>query len=117
MAGICSGNRLLTYLSQRSDVECPIQKQKAVNLPCVLQGSLLYRDMSSHSMAAIKINPETLEQEGTITMPGTNPCVSWRACWCKQLLVERVTFGMITFVSVVQFTLCGLVKLVCLIEA
>jgi len=27
--------------------------------------------MNSHSMAAIKINPETLEQEGTITMPGT----------------------------------------------
>lgn len=37
-----------------------------------LQGCLLYRDMNSHSMAAIKINPETLEQEGTITMPGTN---------------------------------------------
>ncbi|XP_046701608.1 E3 ubiquitin-protein ligase MYCBP2 isoform X17 [Silurus meridionalis] len=34
------------------------------------QGSLLYRDMNSHSMAAIKINPETLEQEGTIAMPG-----------------------------------------------
>ncbi|XP_062862093.1 E3 ubiquitin-protein ligase MYCBP2 isoform X11 [Trichomycterus rosablanca] len=34
------------------------------------QGSLLYRDMNNHSMAAIKINPETLEQEGTITMPG-----------------------------------------------
>ncbi|GAA6108212.1 E3 ubiquitin-protein ligase MYCBP2 isoform X3 [Tachysurus ichikawai] len=34
------------------------------------QGFLLYRDMNSHSMAAIKINPETLEQEGTITMPG-----------------------------------------------
>ncbi|XP_042586724.1 E3 ubiquitin-protein ligase MYCBP2 isoform X18 [Cyprinus carpio] len=34
------------------------------------QGCLLYRDMNSHSMAAIKINPETLEQEGTITMPG-----------------------------------------------
>ncbi|XP_030643001.1 E3 ubiquitin-protein ligase MYCBP2 isoform X2 [Chanos chanos] len=34
------------------------------------QGSLLYRDMNSHSKAAIKINPETLEQEGTITMPG-----------------------------------------------
>uniref|UniRef100_A0A9J8BZX1 E3 ubiquitin-protein ligase MYCBP2 n=1 Tax=Cyprinus carpio carpio TaxID=630221 RepID=A0A9J8BZX1_CYPCA len=33
------------------------------------QGCLLYRDMNSHSMAAIKINPETLEQEGTITMP------------------------------------------------
>ncbi|XP_043104386.1 E3 ubiquitin-protein ligase MYCBP2 isoform X17 [Puntigrus tetrazona] len=34
------------------------------------QGCLLYRDMNSHSMAAVKINPETLEQEGTITMPG-----------------------------------------------
>ncbi|XP_036396027.1 E3 ubiquitin-protein ligase MYCBP2 isoform X6 [Megalops cyprinoides] len=34
------------------------------------QGCLLYRDMNSHSMTAIKINPETLEQEGTITMPG-----------------------------------------------
>ncbi|XP_059355583.1 E3 ubiquitin-protein ligase MYCBP2 isoform X7 [Carassius carassius] len=34
------------------------------------QGCLLYRDMNSHSMAAIKINPETLEQEGTIAMPG-----------------------------------------------
>uniref|UniRef100_A0A671LHM8 E3 ubiquitin-protein ligase MYCBP2 n=1 Tax=Sinocyclocheilus anshuiensis TaxID=1608454 RepID=A0A671LHM8_9TELE len=34
------------------------------------QGCLLYRDMNSHSMEAIKINPETLEQEGTITMPG-----------------------------------------------
>nr|XP_055071395.1 E3 ubiquitin-protein ligase MYCBP2 isoform X16 [Misgurnus anguillicaudatus] len=34
------------------------------------QGCLLYRDINSHSMSAIKINPETLEQEGTITMPG-----------------------------------------------
>ncbi|XP_016393820.1 E3 ubiquitin-protein ligase MYCBP2-like [Sinocyclocheilus rhinocerous] len=34
------------------------------------QGCLLYQDMNSHSMAAIKINPETLEQEGTVTMPG-----------------------------------------------
>ncbi|KAJ8404609.1 hypothetical protein AAFF_G00334720 [Aldrovandia affinis] len=34
------------------------------------QGCLLYRDMNSHSMTAVKINPETLEQEGTITMPG-----------------------------------------------
>uniref|UniRef100_A0A671QW42 E3 ubiquitin-protein ligase MYCBP2 n=1 Tax=Sinocyclocheilus anshuiensis TaxID=1608454 RepID=A0A671QW42_9TELE len=33
------------------------------------QGCLLYRDMNSHSMVAIKMNPETLEQEGTITMP------------------------------------------------
>ncbi|XP_006639089.2 E3 ubiquitin-protein ligase MYCBP2 isoform X17 [Lepisosteus oculatus] len=33
------------------------------------QGCLLYRDMNSHSMNAIKINPETLEQEGAITMP------------------------------------------------
>ncbi|KTF85427.1 hypothetical protein cypCar_00028935, partial [Cyprinus carpio] len=35
-----------------------------------VRGCLLYRDMNSHSMAAIKINPETLEQEGTVTMPG-----------------------------------------------
>ncbi|XP_035248710.1 E3 ubiquitin-protein ligase MYCBP2 isoform X4 [Anguilla anguilla] len=34
------------------------------------QGCLLYRDMNSHSLSAIKINPETLEQEGSITMPG-----------------------------------------------
>ncbi|XP_031649241.1 E3 ubiquitin-protein ligase MYCBP2 isoform X10 [Oncorhynchus kisutch] len=35
------------------------------------QGCLLYRDMSNnHSTSAIKINPETLEHEGTITMPG-----------------------------------------------
>ncbi|XP_051563854.1 E3 ubiquitin-protein ligase MYCBP2 isoform X5 [Myxocyprinus asiaticus] len=34
------------------------------------QGCLLYRDMNRDSLAAIKINPETLEQEGTITMPG-----------------------------------------------
>ncbi|XP_058885308.1 E3 ubiquitin-protein ligase MYCBP2 isoform X11 [Acipenser ruthenus] len=34
------------------------------------QGCLLYRDLSSHSMTAVKINPETLEQEGAITMPG-----------------------------------------------
>ncbi|XP_064883646.1 E3 ubiquitin-protein ligase MYCBP2 isoform X5 [Oncorhynchus nerka] len=35
------------------------------------QGCLLYRDMSNnHSTLAIKIDPETLEHEGTITMPG-----------------------------------------------
>uniref|UniRef100_A0A8C8JY02 RCR-type E3 ubiquitin transferase n=1 Tax=Oncorhynchus tshawytscha TaxID=74940 RepID=A0A8C8JY02_ONCTS len=35
------------------------------------QGCLLYRDMSNnHSTSAIKIDPETLEHEGTITMPG-----------------------------------------------
>ncbi|XP_046902595.1 E3 ubiquitin-protein ligase MYCBP2 isoform X13 [Hypomesus transpacificus] len=34
------------------------------------QGFLLYRDMSNHSTTALKINPETLEHEGTITMPG-----------------------------------------------
>lgn len=36
-----------------------------------LQGYLLYRDTNNHSMSAIKINPETLEHEGTVTMPGT----------------------------------------------
>lgn len=34
------------------------------------QGYLLYRDTTNHSMSAIKINPETLEHEGTVTMPG-----------------------------------------------
>ncbi|XP_029559556.1 E3 ubiquitin-protein ligase MYCBP2 isoform X1 [Salmo trutta] len=35
------------------------------------QGCLLYRDMSNnHSTSAIKIDPETLEHDGTITMPG-----------------------------------------------
>ncbi|KAA8587942.1 hypothetical protein FQN60_001136 [Etheostoma spectabile] len=36
------------------------------------QGYLLYRDTSNHTMSAIKINPETLEHEGTVTMPGQN---------------------------------------------
>ncbi|KAG8586249.1 hypothetical protein GDO81_005312 [Engystomops pustulosus] len=31
------------------------------------QGHLLYRDVSNHSMTAIRINPETLEQDGTVT--------------------------------------------------
>lgn len=35
-----------------------------------LQGYLLYRDTSNHSMSALKINPETLEHEGTVAMPG-----------------------------------------------
>ncbi|KAK7882381.1 hypothetical protein WMY93_028555 [Mugilogobius chulae] len=34
------------------------------------QGFLLYRDTSNHSMSALKINPETLEHEGTVSMPG-----------------------------------------------
>ncbi|XP_062389671.1 E3 ubiquitin-protein ligase MYCBP2 isoform X1 [Sardina pilchardus] len=34
------------------------------------QDCLLYCDMSSHNVTAIRINPETLEQEGTIAMPG-----------------------------------------------
>uniref|UniRef100_A0A8C4T2S5 E3 ubiquitin-protein ligase MYCBP2 n=1 Tax=Erpetoichthys calabaricus TaxID=27687 RepID=A0A8C4T2S5_ERPCA len=33
------------------------------------QGYLLYQDMNNHNMTALKINPETLEQEGAITMP------------------------------------------------
>lgn len=63
------------------------EQQKCHSLNCLtkacfmwwfaLQGCLLYRDMNSHSMAAIKINPETLEQEGTITMPGTNTPLMW----------------------------------------
>ncbi|XP_029113894.1 E3 ubiquitin-protein ligase MYCBP2 isoform X4 [Scleropages formosus] len=34
------------------------------------QGCLLYKDVNSHNMTAVKINPETLESEGSITMPG-----------------------------------------------
>ncbi|XP_023654220.2 E3 ubiquitin-protein ligase MYCBP2 isoform X4 [Paramormyrops kingsleyae] len=34
------------------------------------QGCLLYRDMNSQTMTAVRINPETLEQEGTITLAG-----------------------------------------------
>ncbi|XP_033370101.1 E3 ubiquitin-protein ligase MYCBP2 isoform X17 [Parus major] len=33
------------------------------------QGYLLYRDANNHSMTAIRINPETLEQDGTVTLP------------------------------------------------
>ncbi|XP_075447064.1 E3 ubiquitin-protein ligase MYCBP2 isoform X9 [Ascaphus truei] len=36
------------------------------------QGYLLYRDLSHHSMTAIRINPETLEQDGTVTVPDCN---------------------------------------------
>ncbi|XP_030198582.1 E3 ubiquitin-protein ligase MYCBP2 isoform X5 [Gadus morhua] len=34
------------------------------------QGYLLYRDSGNHSTSAIKINPETLEPEGAVSMPG-----------------------------------------------
>ncbi|XP_043928839.1 E3 ubiquitin-protein ligase MYCBP2 [Protopterus annectens] len=34
------------------------------------QGYLLYRDLSSHSTTALRINPETLEQDGAVIMPG-----------------------------------------------
>ncbi|XP_059573809.1 E3 ubiquitin-protein ligase MYCBP2 isoform X17 [Alligator mississippiensis] len=33
------------------------------------QGYLLYRDVNNHNMTAIRINPETLEQDGTVTLP------------------------------------------------
>ncbi|XP_069614194.1 E3 ubiquitin-protein ligase MYCBP2 isoform X15 [Ranitomeya imitator] len=36
------------------------------------QGYLLYRDVSNHSLTAIRINPETLEQDGTVTVPDCN---------------------------------------------
>ncbi|KAG9492126.1 hypothetical protein GDO78_000574 [Eleutherodactylus coqui] len=36
------------------------------------QGYLLYRDVSNHSMTAVRINPETLEQDGTVTVPDCN---------------------------------------------
>ncbi|XP_018102757.1 E3 ubiquitin-protein ligase MYCBP2 isoform X7 [Xenopus laevis] len=35
------------------------------------QGYLLYRDVSNHSLTAKRINPETLELDGTVTVPGT----------------------------------------------
>lgn len=41
------------------------------------QGYLLYRDTSNHTMSAIKINPETLEPEGTVIMPGTKQTLFW----------------------------------------
>lgn len=36
------------------------------------QGYLLYRDANNHSMTAVRINPETLEQDGTVALPGKN---------------------------------------------
>ncbi|XP_069061337.1 E3 ubiquitin-protein ligase MYCBP2 isoform X2 [Pleurodeles waltl] len=33
------------------------------------QGYLLYRDVNNHSTTALRINPETLEQEGIVTFP------------------------------------------------
>lgn len=36
------------------------------------QGYLLYRDVNNHSVTAIRINPETLEQDGTVTVPDCN---------------------------------------------
>ncbi|KAM9652762.1 E3 ubiquitin-protein ligase MYCBP2 isoform 30-T30 [Morphnus guianensis] len=33
------------------------------------QGYLLYRDANNHSMTAVRINPETLEQDGTVALP------------------------------------------------
>lgn len=44
-------------------------RSAAVFVLC-LQGYLLYRDTSNHTTSAIKINPETLEHEGAVTMPG-----------------------------------------------
>lgn len=37
---------------------------------CCYQGYLLYRDVNNHSMTAIRISPETLEQDGTVMLPG-----------------------------------------------
>ncbi|XP_043390226.1 E3 ubiquitin-protein ligase MYCBP2 isoform X20 [Chelonia mydas] len=36
------------------------------------QSYLLYRDVNNHSMTAIRINPETLEQDGTVALPDCN---------------------------------------------
>lgn len=49
---------------------------KKTALPLCLQGYLLYRDTSNHTMSAIKINPETLEPDGTVIMPGTERAAS-----------------------------------------
>lgn len=40
------------------------------------QGYLLYRDVNNHSMTAIRISPETLEQDGTVILPGMFQLVS-----------------------------------------
>lgn len=34
------------------------------------QGYFLYRDVNNHSMTVITISPETLEQDGTVILPG-----------------------------------------------
>ncbi|MXQ93585.1 hypothetical protein E5288_WYG018908 [Bos mutus] len=34
-----------------------------------VRGYLLYRDVNNHSMTAIRISPETLEQDGTVLLP------------------------------------------------
>ncbi|EDL00496.1 pam, highwire, rpm 1, isoform CRA_a [Mus musculus] len=34
-----------------------------------VRGYLLYRDLNNHSMTAIRISPETLEQDGTVLLP------------------------------------------------
>ncbi|EDM02456.1 pam, highwire, rpm 1 (predicted) [Rattus norvegicus] len=34
-----------------------------------VRGYLLYRDVNNHSMTAIRISPETLEQDGTVMLP------------------------------------------------
>uniref|UniRef100_A0A8C9U137 RCR-type E3 ubiquitin transferase n=1 Tax=Scleropages formosus TaxID=113540 RepID=A0A8C9U137_SCLFO len=37
------------------------------------QGSLFYRELKSQSVPAVRINPETLDVEGNVVLPGTNP--------------------------------------------
>ncbi|PNI81327.1 MYCBP2 isoform 4 [Pan troglodytes] len=41
-------------------------KEPPIKLP---KGYLLYRDVNNHSMTAIRISPETLEQDGTVMLP------------------------------------------------
>lgn len=50
---------------------------------CSWQGYLLYRDTNNHSMTAIRINPETLEQDGTVALPGKN--LQMRGIWYSLL--------------------------------
>lgn len=76
-----------------------------------LQGCLLYRDMNSHSMEAIKINPETLEQEDTITMPGTNTrLMCYRSLRAGQIngLTSTLFFPVLTCFLFKQDVLRGL---------
>lgn len=74
VAGLCSGRRC-TCVEWLGRTGLKGGKQ-TTRVPFCLQGYLLYRDTSNHTMSAIKINPETLEPDGTIIMPGEEPAVN-----------------------------------------